>query len=114
MLGFMLSSLILIIKRYGQGGASIEQSAAAGALTGGLADNAHWIWGVVYINREDPSMLFESRFGIGYTPNFGNWNSVWFTSISVTLLLSLVMLDQEAACRRRAGTLYDQTQLEIV
>ena len=37
-------------------------------------------------------MLVESRFGIGYTPNFGNWKSALFTAISVTLLLSLVVL----------------------
>lgn len=92
MLVFMLASLILNIKRYGQGGALIEQSTAAGALTGGLADNAHWFWRVLYINRKDPSMMVESRFGIGYTMNYGNWMSVLFTSVFVALLLTLVVL----------------------
>jgi uncharacterized membrane protein len=92
MLVFSLASLMLIFKRYGQGGALIERSTATGALTGGLADNAHWVCGIIYINQEDSSMLVESRFGIGYTPNFGNWNAVLFTSISVTLLLSLVVV----------------------
>lgn len=31
-----------------------------------------WLWGVVYVNREDPALFIPKRFGIGYTLNFGN------------------------------------------
>jgi len=33
----------------------------------GLADNAHWIWGFFHVNKEDPSIMVEKRFGVGYT-----------------------------------------------
>ena len=92
MIVFALVGLIYVIKQYGQGGSFIEQSAEAGELTGGLADNAHWICGVLYINREDPSMIIENRFGIGYTMNYGNWRSVAFSFVFATLLLSLIVL----------------------
>jgi uncharacterized membrane protein len=92
MIVFALASLILIFRHYGQGGALIEQSSAGGELTGGLADNAHWICGILYINREDPSMIIENRFGIGYTMNYGNWNSVLFSSVFAVLFLSLIAL----------------------
>ena len=92
MIVVMAASLFRIIRRYGQGGALIERGSSEGALTGGLADNARWVLGVFYVNRDDPSMMVESRFGIGYTMNYGNWNSVLFTIVFLGLLLSLVAL----------------------
>ncbi len=89
---FMAGSLILIMRRYGQGGALLERGPEEGALTGGLADNAHWVWGVFYINRDDPSLMLESRFGIGYTLNYGNRNAVLFTVVLLVLILFLVVL----------------------
>ena len=89
---FMAGSLILIMRRYGQGGALLERGPGEGALTGGLADNAHWVWGVFYINRDDPSLMLESRFGIGYTLNYGNRNAVLFTVVFLSLIISLVVL----------------------
>lgn len=32
--------------------------------------------GAFYINRDDPSIFVEKRFGIGYTINFGNPKAV--------------------------------------
>ncbi len=46
--------------------------AATGALTNGLADNRLWKYGAFYVNRDDPSMFVEKRFGLGYTINFAN------------------------------------------
>ncbi|MFH1765889.1 MAG: DUF5808 domain-containing protein [Gemmatimonadota bacterium] len=92
MLLFMGASLFLLIRRYGQGGALLERGPSEGALTGGLADNARWIWGVFYVNREDPSWFVESRFGIGYSNNWGNPQAVFFTIVALGLVLSLVVL----------------------
>jgi uncharacterized membrane protein len=89
MLVFMLANLGRILRRFGQGGALIERGSSGGALTGGLADNAHWVWGVFYVNRDDPSWLVESRFGIGYTTNYGNRAAVLFTVTFLALILSL-------------------------
>lgn len=33
-------------------------------------DDSHWIGGIFYFNREDPSFLVEKRFGVGWTVNF--------------------------------------------
>src|SRR5450759_5705179 len=32
-----------------------------------LADNTHWVLGAFYVNRHDPSVFVEKRFGLGYT-----------------------------------------------
>lgn len=89
---FAISSLFLMIRRYGQGGALLERAPAGGALTGGLADNARWVWGVFYVNPDDPSWFLESRFGIGYSTNWGNWRAVTFSIVSLGLILTLVAL----------------------
>jgi len=31
-----------------------------------------WKWGIIYTNKEDPSLIVTKRFGGGYTFNFGN------------------------------------------
>ncbi|MDR4887376.1 DUF5808 domain-containing protein [Fredinandcohnia sp. QZ13] len=35
-------------------------------------DDAHWVGGLFYVNRQDPSIFVEKRFGVGWTINFGN------------------------------------------
>jgi uncharacterized membrane protein len=81
-MGFMALTVVLLVYslggalylalRYGQGGARLERSAAAAPLTDGLADNRRWLLGMFYVNRDDPSIFVEKRFGLGYTINFGN------------------------------------------
>ncbi len=89
---FMVANLIRILKVSGQGGALLEKGSADIPLTGGLADNAHWILGVFYVNKEDPSMLVESRFGIGYSLNFGNPRAVLLWGAITVLILTLLAL----------------------
>lgn len=46
-------------------------------------DDRHWKWGMVYINRADPALLVEKRFGVGWTLNLGR-------PVCWVLLLSLL------------------------
>lgn len=68
--------IALVALRYGQGGSKLEREVEDAPLTGALADNRHWYFGLFYVNPEDPSMIIERRFGIGYTVNLGNWKAV--------------------------------------
>ena len=68
--------IVLIALRYGQGGSRLERDVEDAPLTGALADDRHWYLGLIYVNREDPSITIERRFGIGYTINLGNWKAV--------------------------------------
>jgi len=76
MVGLAVGGTAWMAFHLGQGGARLEQAAASAPLTNGLADNRHWVAGLFYVNRDDPSFLVEKRFGIGYTINFGNWRAV--------------------------------------
>ncbi len=67
-----LAGSIYIALKYGQGGSRLERGAANRPLTDGLADNRLWVLGMFYVNREDPSIFVERRFGFGYTLNLGN------------------------------------------
>jgi hypothetical protein len=77
--------------RYGQGGAKLERAAAGAALTDGLADNRHWVLGWFYVNRNDPSLFIEHRFGVGYTINFGNWRAVALLAGFVGILAGILL-----------------------
>ncbi|WP_219106722.1 DUF5808 domain-containing protein [Austwickia sp. TVS 96-490-7B] len=35
-------------------------------------DDASWIWGVIYCDRDDPALFVAKRIGIGYTINVGH------------------------------------------
>jgi len=59
-------------------------------LAGGLADEAQWRGGLFYVNRGDPSIMIEKRFGIGYTFNYGNKTAVLIVATFFTLLVSLI------------------------
>jgi uncharacterized membrane protein len=76
LLVFALAGSIYIAVRYGQGGSRLEKSAEDLPLTDGLADNRLWVLGMFYVNRDDPSLFVEHRFGLGYTINLGNPKAV--------------------------------------
>lgn len=86
---FLFGNLIRIVKGYGQGGALMERGTAETPLTNGLADNARWVWGLFYVDRDDPSIMVEKRFGIGYTLNYGNRTAILILVTFLVLSLSL-------------------------
>ncbi|GHE14234.1 DUF5808 domain-containing protein [Streptomyces alanosinicus] len=83
--------VIGIAVRTGQGGSRLRLPAKDGAVaeesTGMVRrdDDQYWrLLGTVYVNRADPALLVQKRFGIGWTVNFGNPRGV-------VLLLGLIL-----------------------
>jgi uncharacterized membrane protein len=89
---FMLISLIWILRKYGQGGSFREYGSAETPLTGALADNDHWLWGLFYFNRDDSSMMVEKKFGVGYTLNYAKPSAILFTVTYLVLTIGLAVL----------------------
>jgi len=87
---FIGFNLFRIMKQYGQGGALIETGSAEAPLTNGIADNTRWIGGLFYVDREDPSIMVESRFGFGYTLNYGNPTAILIVVSFIVLSLALI------------------------
>jgi uncharacterized membrane protein len=92
LLVFALGGSITIAVKYGQGGSRLERSAADAPLTDGLADNRLWVLGMFYVNREDPSLFVERRFGLGYTINLGNPKAVALLVGFVGLILVIALI----------------------
>ena len=88
----VLGAMIYIALRYGQGGAALEVAAAGAPLTDGLADNRRWRLGMLYVNRDDPSIMVESRFGIGYTINLGHWKGIALLAMMIAVPLLLLII----------------------
>ncbi|WP_338786242.1 DUF1648 domain-containing protein [Metabacillus sp. FJAT-53654] len=51
-------------------------------------DDSHWKGGLIYFNRQDPSIFVEKRFGVGWSLNFGN--PIGYFIILMPLLAILV------------------------
>jgi len=86
-----LAGTVYIGLRYGQGGARLERAASRAQLTDGLADNRYWVLGMFYVNRDDPAILVEHRFGLGYTLNLGNWKAVALFVLFIGLLVGITV-----------------------
>lgn len=89
LLVYVLGGVGYLAFRYGQGGARLERARADTPLTDGLADNRKWVLGMFYVDPEDPSILVERRFGIGYTINFGNWKAILLLAVFVGIILGI-------------------------
>ena len=62
-----------------------------GAIPAG--EERHWKWGLFYVNRDDPSLMVEKRYGFGYTTNMANpWTWVLFGGFTVVLVGLVVLL----------------------
>ncbi len=96
LLAFSLAGGIYIAVRYGQGGSRLEKRAADHPLTDGLADNRKWVLGVFYVDRDDPSIFVERRFGLGYTINFGNPKALALFFGFVGLVILLIVMSKLA------------------
>lgn len=67
-----------------------EASVPAEAPIGDRTPDACWKAGLFYYNPDDPALLVEKRFGIGYTFNFARPAAWWL--LAALLLLPLVPL----------------------
>ncbi|MEY9927373.1 putative membrane protein [Catenulispora sp. GP43] len=77
------AGLIVVTVRIGQGGSRLRfdggdgdrKATGPGGVTGTGAvtrdDDRFWKLGMIYINREDPAVFVQKRFGVGWTVNFG-------------------------------------------
>ena len=54
-----------------------------------------WVRGLFYVDRDDPSIMVEKRFGLGYTLNYGN-HSVLIVATFLLLSLGLIALGLSA------------------
>ncbi|MBD7984239.1 DUF1648 domain-containing protein [Sporosarcina sp. Sa2YVA2] len=90
----MLISTAIYAFKVGQGGARIqppfEEDSAEGITT--HDDDRFWKAGVFYVNRNDPSIFVEKRFGVGWTINFGNPVGYFILFLPIVIILGISLL----------------------
>ncbi|QFF97455.1 DUF1648 domain-containing protein [Psychrobacillus glaciei] len=78
--------------KVGQSGSRLKVGGASSSKEDSIAvdDDKYWKGGMLYINRDDPSILVEKRFGVGWTLNFGRPLSwvVLFVPIIIILVIA--------------------------
>ncbi|HUJ32050.1 MAG TPA: DUF5808 domain-containing protein [Candidatus Acidoferrum sp.] len=94
---FVFVLVIFAILIYtGQGGANLAEAAIGSDIvkdrpvTGDRTPDQCWKAGMFYVNPDDPALLVEKRFGVGYTINFGH-PAAWIV-ISILVALAVVPL----------------------
>ncbi|MCM1990982.1 DUF1648 domain-containing protein [Oceanirhabdus seepicola] len=68
----------------GQGGSRLSLKDKNSNSSQSRNDDKFWKLGIFYVNKNDPSIFIEKRFGIGYTLNIGN---LWGMTIMIIILL---------------------------
>lgn len=53
-------------------------------------DDRYWLAGMFYLNRDDPSLFVEKRFGIGWTFNLGHPLSIVVLVLAITILSAVL------------------------
>jgi hypothetical protein len=86
-------ALALGLARLGQGGTRRVAPAAeaGGAPVGDRTRDEHSKWGLFYINRDDPALIVEKRFGLGYTVNLANPSSWAILVLIVAIVVAIVV-----------------------
>lgn len=74
--GLIAVAVTVVLMWLGQGGSRMpsadrRESASANPV-GDRTEDRFWKLGVFYFNRDDPSVMVEKRFGLGYTVNFAH------------------------------------------
>ncbi|WP_234448077.1 DUF1648 domain-containing protein [Virgibacillus salexigens] len=76
----------------GQGGSRVTVSMDSNGKTVNRDDDRYWKLGQFYVNKDDPTIFIEKRFGIGWTMNWGRPIS-WVIVIGFILItLGIVLL----------------------
>jgi len=94
----IVGALVLVVGIFavliytGQGGARLARAegpgAAQSAVVGDRTPDRCWKAGMFYVNPDDPAILVEKRFGIGYTLNFGH-PAAWILTGALLLVAVL-------------------------
>jgi len=90
-LGFSIVVTLLLMS-VGQGGSRLAGGAASTTVVpvGDRTADRYWKLGLFYVNHDDPAVIVEKRFGIGYTINFGH-TSAWLV-IGGLLAIAIVTI----------------------
>ncbi len=89
--GFICLSVLFLVLKTGQGGSRIQMDNKESQHVMNSDDDRYWKLGQFYVNKADPSIFVEKRFGIGWTNNWGHPFS-WLLLILLFAIILLIIL----------------------
>ncbi|QUW22654.1 DUF1648 domain-containing protein [Sporosarcina sp. Marseille-Q4063] len=97
-IGFLIVTFIMTgiyAFKVGQGGSRLEVDVVDEDKLEGITnydDDEHWKAGIFYVNKNDPSIFVEKRFGVGWSINFGNPIGYFIIFLPIILILAISFL----------------------
>lgn len=89
--GAMIVAVIILSVTTGQSGSRIRAGKSKDGKTINRNDDKYWKSGLFYVNKEDPAMFVEKRFGVGFTINFGRPLAI-ILFIGILLVITAVVI----------------------
>jgi len=83
--GMGVVGALIVVLLTGQSGSRVRLGKKSDGEVIRRDDDKYWKWGVYYVNRDDPALFVEKRFGVGFTINFGR-------PAAILLLVGLIAL----------------------
>lgn len=80
---------LIIGFKIGQGGKNIKFNKEEKEIY--RDDDKHWILGIFYYNKNDPSIFVEKRVGIGWEVNLGNPIGLMFMLVPLVMLIGMII-----------------------
>jgi len=97
-LAFVLAILAIAVHT-GQGGENLMKAGESSDISipdgfpiGDRTPDACWKCGIFYMNRNDPAIMVESRFGVGYTMNLAHAAGWLILGAIIGVPLAIVLL----------------------
>lgn len=90
----VMTAPIILSLKLGQGGSNLKDVVDENidnSVTN-IDDDTFWKLGLIYYNPNDPSIIVEKRFGIGWTLNFGNKIAMFISIIFLLVVAAIISM----------------------
>ena len=90
--GLLVVAAIVLSVKTGQSGSRIRVGQTKAGTVINRDDDKYWKWGSFYVNKNDPALFVEKRFGVGFTINFGRPAAVAIFVGILVLIAAIVVV----------------------
>jgi uncharacterized membrane protein len=90
----IIAGTIVLAVFTGQGGSRIKLDSGTKQNAIDRDDDQYWKLGIFYVNRQDPSLFIEKRFGVGWTNNWAHPLSWVFiiAIVAIPIILTIIFM----------------------
>ena len=90
--GILVLGAVVLAATTGQSGSRVRVAAVSDGKQIRRDDDKYWKSGMFYVNKDDPALLVEKRFGVGFTLNFGRPAAIAILVGILVIVLASVLI----------------------